>query len=150
MSTRMEADEEWQKGQPFLRQWELQSNSTRYERLVAAPSDHDLRVMWSIWAGIDLWVGKFTILVFLSIGMYKLILISCCGTRHFSRYPNPYFLQTPPGSTIHMSARVDSTELSHCYTGLKVSAQYVSSISVSSDSVRRRLRARARRFRILS
>jgi hypothetical protein len=33
-------------GQPVLRTWDLTSNSTRYDKMVAAPSDHDLFVVY--------------------------------------------------------------------------------------------------------
>ena len=34
---------------PPLRNWEITENSTRYERLVAAPSDEDRILMWWMW-----------------------------------------------------------------------------------------------------
>ena len=39
-------------GQPPLRVWELTSNSTRYDRYVAAPSDATMHQMWTGWAVI--------------------------------------------------------------------------------------------------
>lgn len=47
---------------PRLRRWEFTSDSTRYQRLQAAPSDHDLVVMWALWVVITsliaLYVGS--------------------------------------------------------------------------------------------
>ena len=54
-------------GQPPLRQWELDSSSTRYDKLVAAPSDHDLRLIWSMWVGIQGVLSIFVATVFVSI-----------------------------------------------------------------------------------
>ena len=50
-----------------MRNWNLTDDSTRYDRLVAANSDADLVLSWSLWAGIAGVVGIFVILVFLSI-----------------------------------------------------------------------------------
>jgi hypothetical protein len=55
------------KGRPPLRVWELNDNSTRYEKFLAAPSDETLHQMWSAWAGITLVVGVFSLVVFLGI-----------------------------------------------------------------------------------
>ena len=48
-------------GQPTLRVWEINENSTRYERLQAAPSDDKLIIMWSTWiwisGGIAIFIG---------------------------------------------------------------------------------------------
>ena len=55
------------KGRPPLRVWELTSNSTRYDNLLAAPSDRVLHAMWSSWAGIALSVGLFVSIVFLGM-----------------------------------------------------------------------------------
>ena len=54
-------------GQPAIRQWELNDNSTRYDRLEAAPSDHDLFIMWSLWVVISGLIGIFIGTVMLSI-----------------------------------------------------------------------------------
>ena len=54
-------------GQPTIREWELNSDSTRYDRLQAAPSDSDLVIMWSLWSPISAIIGIFVLLVLLSI-----------------------------------------------------------------------------------
>jgi hypothetical protein len=56
-----------EKGQPPLRIWELNENSTRYDNLVAAPSDEDLIQYWLAWAGVASFVGIFTLIVFLGV-----------------------------------------------------------------------------------
>ena len=63
----VQSEESHIRGRPPLRTWDLDSNSTRYERIVAAPSDHDLRIMWSIWAGVTFLVALFTLSIFVSI-----------------------------------------------------------------------------------
>lgn len=35
-----------------LRVWELDENATRYEKVVAAPSDEDRMIMWSLWGSV--------------------------------------------------------------------------------------------------
>ena len=54
-------------GRPPIRIWELNENSTRYDQIVAAPSDSDLVIMWSLWAGISFVVSAFVFVVLLSI-----------------------------------------------------------------------------------
>ena len=56
-----------QLGRPPLRLWELNDNSTRYDRLVAAPSDDDLRLMWILWATLASVVTIFVLTEFLAI-----------------------------------------------------------------------------------
>ena len=52
---------------PPFRTWELDSNDSRYDHLLAAPSDSTLKIMWSAWAGIALIVGVLSLIVFLGI-----------------------------------------------------------------------------------
>jgi hypothetical protein len=54
-------------GRPPLRVWELQDNSTRYEQLLAAPSDETLVTMWTAWAAITLPIGLFISILFVAI-----------------------------------------------------------------------------------
>ena len=58
-------------GQPTVRQWEIDGNATRYDRLQAAPSDDDLVIMWSLWSVISGLIGLFVFLVLLSIVMNR-------------------------------------------------------------------------------
>jgi hypothetical protein len=58
---------EVEKGQPPLRIWELNENSTRYDNLVAAPSDEELKLYWLAWAGITSFVGISCLLIFLGV-----------------------------------------------------------------------------------
>ena len=51
----------------ILRVWEIDSNSTRFDRLASAPSDGDLVLMWSIWSGINLVVGTLTLTIIVSM-----------------------------------------------------------------------------------
>lgn len=52
-------------GQITIRQWELTSHSTRYDRLQAAPSDAQLETMWLLWVVVSsvVAVGVGTVLV---------------------------------------------------------------------------------------
>lgn len=54
-------------GQPPIRNWELNSNSTRYDHLVAAPSDTDLRRMWILWSTLQIIVVIFVASVFTAV-----------------------------------------------------------------------------------
>ena len=54
-------------GEPPLREWQVSRSSSRYDRLVAAPSNHDLTIMWTGWATIGFVLVIFVILVFLGI-----------------------------------------------------------------------------------
>jgi hypothetical protein len=62
-----ETDEDLNKGRPYIRVWDIDENSTRYDKLLAAPSDDDLHKYWSAWSGIALAVGFFTLTVFFGI-----------------------------------------------------------------------------------
>lgn len=55
------------KGIPPLREWELTDSSNRYDKSLAAPSDDELQVYWSIWAGVAWVAGIFTLVVFLGV-----------------------------------------------------------------------------------
>lgn len=61
------AQEEVPLGIPPIRQWELHENSTRYDELVAAPSDEDLSNMWLAWVIISWAVAAFIATVLLAI-----------------------------------------------------------------------------------
>ena len=54
-------------GRPPLRQWNLTNDSSRYDRLVAAPSNAALTTMWTGWATIGFILVIFVIIVFVSI-----------------------------------------------------------------------------------
>lgn len=53
--------------EPAIRMWELNENSTHYDRMVAAPSDEDLIKFWSGWAGIMLITGVLTTLILIPL-----------------------------------------------------------------------------------
>ena len=55
------------KGHAELRIWELTDNSTRYEYLLAAPSDEQLTKYWTAWAVISLAGGLFVAVFLLGI-----------------------------------------------------------------------------------
>ena len=55
------------KGVPEIREWELNENSTHYDRMVAAPDDADLIKFWSGWAGIMLTTGVLTTLILIPL-----------------------------------------------------------------------------------
>ena len=63
----MEPDDDFVKGRPTFRHWELDENATRYDRLASGPSDAQLVKYWFSWTGISFAVGFFSFLVFLSI-----------------------------------------------------------------------------------
>jgi len=50
-----------------LRMWELNSNSNRYDHLIAAPSDEVLHQMWLGWAGITLIATAMNVILFISM-----------------------------------------------------------------------------------
>lgn len=52
---------------PPLRQWQLNSSSTYYDHMVAAPSDEALFFMWLFWAILTAFVTVITMIVFLGI-----------------------------------------------------------------------------------
>lgn len=54
-------------GQPVLREWQLTSNSTRYEQLIAAPSDETMHTMWSAWSVTLFLYSVFLVTVFLGV-----------------------------------------------------------------------------------
>ena len=54
-------------GQPTIRISELDENSGRYEKILAAPSDEMLRWMWMGWSILFAVASFFNLLVFLSI-----------------------------------------------------------------------------------
>jgi hypothetical protein len=54
-------------GQPLLRERELDGNSTRFEQLSAAPSQHSMVIMWSLLAFITGLVAVFVLSMLLSI-----------------------------------------------------------------------------------
>ena len=56
-----------QKGKPMLRTWELNENSTRYDQLLAAPSDETMHKYWIGWAAIAIAVGLSSLVVFLGV-----------------------------------------------------------------------------------
>jgi hypothetical protein len=60
-------DEKFPLGQPIIRQWEINENATRYERLQAAPSDDSLMIMWTSWSWISGAVAIFISLVLVAI-----------------------------------------------------------------------------------
>ena len=51
----------------FLRYWELNSTSTRHERISAAPSDDDLVLMRIIWSSILFIMTCITLVLLLGI-----------------------------------------------------------------------------------
>ena len=51
----------------ILRDWHLDGNSTRHDRLQAAPSDAHRTIMWSLWAGISFCVGIFTLTILVAM-----------------------------------------------------------------------------------
>ena len=60
-------DDGFVKGRPYIRTWELNENSTRYDIVAAAPSDEILQKYWWSWSAITLSVGSFSLIVCLSI-----------------------------------------------------------------------------------
>jgi hypothetical protein len=55
------------KGYAELRLWELNKNSTRYDKLLAAPSDEQLVKYWKGWAALSLPIGVFVLLFLIGI-----------------------------------------------------------------------------------
>lgn len=53
--------------EPMIRMWELNENSTHYDRMVAAPSDEDLIKFWKGWASIMLITGVLTTLILIPL-----------------------------------------------------------------------------------
>ena len=59
--------------EPSIRRWQLNENSTHYDRMVAAPTDADLLKFWSGWAGIMLMTGVLTTLILIPLlASYKI------------------------------------------------------------------------------
>jgi len=58
-------------GPDKLRKDELGNNSTFYERQVAAPSDKELQIMWSLEVVILTFTTSFILVVFASIALSK-------------------------------------------------------------------------------
>jgi len=56
-----------QLGKPKMRLWELNSNSTRYDRARAAPSDEAMRNAWTVWSISFFLFAAFNIIVFAGI-----------------------------------------------------------------------------------
>ena len=52
---------------PYLRDWELNANSTRYDKNLAAPDDEQLVKYWYGWAVLALTAGIFVLCVFLPL-----------------------------------------------------------------------------------
>jgi hypothetical protein len=70
-------------GQPTIREWELDSSSTRHDKLLAAPSDDTLFTMWVSWA----------VLAFLAFAFLGTIMLSILLSRRARQNPfNVYLL----------------------------------------------------------
>lgn len=54
-------------GTPTLRISELDENSSRYDKMLAAPSDDELHKMWIGWSVAFFVTSSFNLLVFLSV-----------------------------------------------------------------------------------
>lgn len=54
-------------GRPVLRQWELTAESSKYEKSIAAPSDHDLVLMWTIWGTLLSILSLILLVIFLAV-----------------------------------------------------------------------------------
>jgi len=68
-------------GQPTLRQWKINENTTHYERVQAAPSDHDLALMWSLYVGMSIIVTTLVGLV-----MYSILLDRKARSNPFNQF----------------------------------------------------------------
>lgn len=60
-------------GRPSIRVSELDENSSRYDKLLAAPSDEELQQVWTTWSAVFFVTSSFNLLVFLSIACTKRI-----------------------------------------------------------------------------
>ena len=49
---------------PPIQTWELNENSTRYDYVIASPSDQDRILMWSLWSVLSFSSGIIIFLVF--------------------------------------------------------------------------------------
>jgi hypothetical protein len=56
---------------PTIRVWEIDANSTHYDRMIAAPSDEEMKLMWIFWSLIMGMVAAFTSFVFVAILLDK-------------------------------------------------------------------------------
>jgi hypothetical protein len=56
---------------PTIRVWEIDENSTHYDKMIAAPSDEEMKLMWIIWSLIMGVVAVFTGVVFVAILLDK-------------------------------------------------------------------------------
>jgi energy-converting hydrogenase Eha subunit A len=63
----MSVEEDWFKGKPRVRVWELDKNSTTLDIISAAPSDAFLIQVWWTWAPLAILVGLFSLILGLSI-----------------------------------------------------------------------------------
>lgn len=54
-------------GVPALRIWDLNENSTRYDMVLAAPSDETLRIMWILFASFFFFFTAIMLVVFMAI-----------------------------------------------------------------------------------
>lgn len=54
-------------GVPILRESDLPPNASRFETLVAAPSDEELQTMWTIWSSVFALYSLIIVVVFLGI-----------------------------------------------------------------------------------
>lgn len=54
-------------GQPALRSWELNENSTRYDKVLAAPSDGDLKIMWIAYSSVLFVFSVYMVTIFLAL-----------------------------------------------------------------------------------
>ena len=62
-------------GVPYVRVWQLDENSTRYDKIVAGPSDDTLVQYWYTWGILSTVTGAFTFTVFLAIlSQYRKVL----------------------------------------------------------------------------
>lgn len=69
------------KGSAEVREWEIYENSTRYDHLLAAPSDEQLTKYWSAWVGISLFGGLFVAFILLPFVLSKKV-----RSRSFNLY----------------------------------------------------------------
>jgi len=58
-------------GRPSIRVWELDEESTRYDRMKAAPSDSQMHNMWTAWSVVFFLFATFNLVVFLAVLLKK-------------------------------------------------------------------------------
>ena len=68
-------------GQPSIRIWELDEDSTRYDRMRAAPSDGQMHDMWTGWSTVFFIATLFNLVVFLAVVLKKKT-----RTNNFNQY----------------------------------------------------------------